>query len=120
MSVDLETVLRFYRDGLGLTLLFEFKDHNGFDGVVLGRRDAPYHLEFTKKRSHQAGPARSHDNLLVFYLPDPAAWLTAVQRMREAGFAPVSPFNPYWEWAGVTFEDPDSYRVVSHNANCGV
>ncbi len=120
MSDDFKAVLQFYRDGLGLTLLFEFKDHNGFDGVVLGRHDAPYHLEFTKKHNQHARLPPSDDNLLVFYLPDPAVWLTAVQRMRDAGFAPVLSFNPYWEWEGVTFEDPDGYRIVLHNATCDV
>ena len=34
------------------------------------------------------------DNLLVFYLPDLAAWQAAVQRMAAAGFAPVLAYNP--------------------------
>ena len=46
---DLEAVVRFYRDGLGLDLLYEFRDHDGFDGVMLGREGAGYHLEFTRK-----------------------------------------------------------------------
>lgn len=33
---DLEALLRFYRDGLGLTVLGSFADHAGFDGVMLG------------------------------------------------------------------------------------
>jgi hypothetical protein len=28
----------------------------------------------------------------------------------------VRSYNPYWEEAGVTFEDPDGYRVVLQNA----
>ena len=32
--------------------------------------------------------------------------------MRETGFQPVAAFNPYWDRDGVTFEDPDGYRVV--------
>jgi hypothetical protein len=32
--------------------------------------------------------------------------------MRVAGYAPVAAFNPYWDRAGLTFEDPDGYRVV--------
>ena len=43
---DLEAVVRFYRDGLGLDVLSEFNDHEGFDGVMLGRKGAGYHLEF--------------------------------------------------------------------------
>jgi gamma-glutamylputrescine oxidase len=36
----------------------------------------------------------------------------AVGRMVAAGYAPVMSFNPYWDRNGVTFEDPDGYRVV--------
>jgi catechol 2,3-dioxygenase-like lactoylglutathione lyase family enzyme len=37
---DLAAVVRFYHDGLGLDVLFEFQDHDGFDGVMLGRKGA--------------------------------------------------------------------------------
>jgi catechol 2,3-dioxygenase-like lactoylglutathione lyase family enzyme len=113
---DLDALLRFYRDGLGFAVLDRFIDHDGFDGVMLGHAGAPYHLEFTRKRGHRAGRAASQDNLLVFYLPDAALWRAAVERMRVAGFAPVPSFNPYWDRDGVTFEDPDGYRVVLQNA----
>jgi hypothetical protein len=52
----------------------------------------------------------------VFYLPEPQAWQNAVERMRAAGFAPVLAFNPYWDRNGLTFEDPDGYRVVLQQA----
>jgi hypothetical protein len=35
--------------------------------------------------------------------------------MLGAGFVPVSAVNPYWDRDGVTFEDPDGYRVVLQN-----
>jgi catechol 2,3-dioxygenase-like lactoylglutathione lyase family enzyme len=113
---DIEALLPFYRDGLGLSVLFRFSDHDGFDGVMLGGPGAPYHFEFTTARGHNAGPAPSQDHLLVFYLPDEAEWRAAVDRMRAAGFAPVPAFNPYWDRQGTTFEDPDGYRVVLQNA----
>ena len=115
-SDDLDRLLPFYRDGLGMKVLYRFQDHAGFDGIMLGQEGAPYHLEFTRKRGHAAGRAPSEDNLLVFYLPDRDAWSAAVQRMRGAGFAPVRSFNPYWDRQGLTFEDPDGYRVVLQNA----
>ncbi len=113
---DLEAVLRFYRDGLGLDLLCRFAAHDGFDGIMLGREGWPYHLEFTRSHAHSAGRAPTKDNLLVFYLPDTDVWRAAVRRMESAGFAAVPAFNPYWERQGVTFEDPDGYRVVLQNA----
>lgn len=118
-SDDLDSLLPFYRDGLGLSVLARFKDHDGFDGLMLGRPGAPYHFEFTRAHGHVAGRAPTQDHLAVFYLPDPAAWRDAVERMRGAGFDPVAPFNPYWAAHGATFEDPDGYRVVLQNAAWG-
>ena len=67
-------------------------------------------------RGHIAGRAPTADNLLVFYFPDAEDWKAAVRSMREAGFEPVAAFNPYWDREGVTFEDPDGYRVVFQQA----
>lgn len=88
-------VIRFYRDGLGFEVLGSFEDHDGFDGVMLGRRGLAFHLEFTRKRGHEAGRAPTEDNLLVFYLPDVAGWQRAVEQMKGQGYAPVKSFNPY-------------------------
>jgi len=113
---DISALINFYREGLGFELLFEFKDHDGFDGVMLGHKSAPYHLEFTRKQGHSAGRAPTADNLLVFYLPDRAEWSGAVARLQDAGYQPVAGFNPYWDKNGKTFEDPDGYRIVLQNA----
>ena len=93
-------------------MLFRFENHDGFDGVMLGRKGCPYHFEFTHAKGHRAGRAPTQDNLLVFYVTDEAKWRLAVERMRHAGFPPVTSFNPYWDRQGRTFEDPDGYRVV--------
>nr|QQZ51440.1 hypothetical protein JKL49_10725 [Phenylobacterium glaciei] len=52
---DIDALLPFYRDGLGLDLLYRFTDHEGFDGVMLGSEGAPYHFEFTRSQAHRAG-----------------------------------------------------------------
>ena len=111
-SDDLDALLPFYVDGLGLEVLFRFNGHDGFDGVIVGRPGWPYHLEFTRARGHVAGRAPTADNLLVFYYQDRQEWNLAVGRMVGAGFDPVTSFNPYWDRSGQTFEDPDGYRVV--------
>ncbi|WP_188908143.1 VOC family protein [Aureimonas endophytica] len=108
----LTALIRFYCDGLGLSILFQFEDHEGFDGVMLGSPRAPYHFEFTRAHGHVAGRAPTRENLLVFYLPDPTVWRAAVERMEGAGFPAVPAFNPYWDRLGRTFEGPDGYRVV--------
>lgn len=114
---NIDDLRRFYVDGLGLTVLYEFHNHDDFDGLMVGAPLCPYHFEFTKNSRHIAGRAPTEDNLLVFYLPDEEEWKRAIERMRAAGFSPVRSFNPYWERLGKTFEDPDGYRVVFQNAS---
>ncbi|HPE47359.1 MAG TPA: VOC family protein [Hyphomonas sp.] len=109
---DIDALLPFYRDGLGFEVLFEFRGHDDFDGVMLGHPGAPFHLEFTRAHGHAAGRAPTQDNLLVFYLPEQNRLAAATARLRATGFEPVPSFNPYWDEGGVTFEDPDGYRVV--------
>lgn len=111
-SSDLIRVLAFYRDGLGFEVLGQFAGHEGFDGVMLGHRGAPYHLEFTLEHGHPAPRAPSPEHLLVLYFPEPEAWTAAVERMGRAGFGPVPAHNPYWDRGGKTFEDFEGYRVV--------
>jgi catechol 2,3-dioxygenase-like lactoylglutathione lyase family enzyme len=71
---NLEALLRFYRDGLGLVILYRFEDHDGFDGIMLGQKGWPYHLEFTRKRGQATPRAPTKENLLVFYLPSAALY----------------------------------------------
>jgi len=113
---DLDAVVAFYRDGLGLAVLSAFRDHDGFDGVMLGRAGGGYHLEFTRRPGRPAGGAPSGEHLLVFYLPDEDAWRAAVARLEGQGHRPVPAENPYWDRRGRTFADPDGYRVVLQNA----
>ena len=113
---DLEPLAEMYREGLGLEEIGRFMGHDGFDGVILGRRGLGYQLEFTKQAGHDAGRAPTKDNLLVFYHPERADWEAACARMEGAGFSTVSSWNPYWDDLGRAFEDPDGYRVVIQNA----
>ena len=117
LSADLDAAVRFYKDGLGFEVLSEFKDHDGFDAVMLGREGAAYHLAVVQKAGHQVAPAPTHDDLLVFYIPNADDWTSAVKRLKDQGYQAVKAFNPYWDKRGQTFEDPDGYRVVLQNAD---
>ena len=113
---DLVSIVSFYRDGLGLQVINQFEDHDGIDGVMLGFPGAPYHLEFTRHHGVTTGRAPTEDHLLVFYVPDRREWEAVAARMADAGHLPVPSLNPYWDRYGITFEDPDGYRVVIQNA----
>lgn len=112
----LEAVAAMYREGLGLEVLAAFADHDGFDGVILGRPGGPYHLELTHRRGHTVGRAPTQDHLLVLYIPDAAEWAVRCAKLARAGFAEVASYNPYWDRQGRTFEDLDGYRVVLQRA----
>ena len=71
---QLNKVVRFYTEGLGLKILYHFEEHEGFDGVMVGIPGEPYHFEFTQQPGHFVGCAPTQDNLIVFYLPDRQEW----------------------------------------------
>jgi hypothetical protein len=115
-SDNLATIAEMYAKGLGFAVLGEFKDHRGFDGVILGHPWQPYHIEFTSHQGHKVGKAPTKDHLLVFYIPEKADWEANCAQMISAGFREVPSYNPYWDVQGKTFEDIDGYRVVLWNA----
>jgi hypothetical protein len=105
-----------YCSALGFSVIGRFQDHQGFDGVMIGRAGMDYHFEFTQCRTDPVTPAPTHEDLLVLYLPDEGAWKSACTKLEEHGFIRVPSFNPYWEVSGQTFEDFDGYRTVLQNA----
>lgn len=111
-SDNLSQVALMYKNGFGFEILSEFKDHNGFDGVILGHSKATYHLEFTHHYATVVGRAPTQDNLLVWYVPEIVAYKKLMDNLLQAGFIKVTSYNPYWDQNGSTFEDCDGYRVV--------
>jgi uncharacterized glyoxalase superfamily protein PhnB len=105
----------FYTRAFGLDVLETFTDHEGFNGVILGRAGWPYHLELTRQSEHSITPRPTAEDLLVLYLPDRTEWDAAIERIRDTGAHPVPSRNPYWDRCGLTFEDPDGYRIVIAN-----
>jgi catechol 2,3-dioxygenase-like lactoylglutathione lyase family enzyme len=104
----LDEVVAFYRDGIGLTEIGGFRDHDGYDGVFLAVPGAAAHIELTAGGGHRA-PQPHPESLLVLYLGDEAAVRTVASRL---GVDPIEPANPYWAEHGSTFQDPDGFRVV--------
>ena len=108
---NLYRIIDFYGRILGLKVLSEFKDHENYDGVFLGIPGESWHLEFTVSNDSPVH-IPDEDDLLVFY----AESLDEFNSMKEKFVAnrvkPVRPKNPYWEKNGITFEDPDGFRIV--------
>ncbi|MEV6432698.1 VOC family protein [Nocardia sp. NPDC051463] len=109
----LAAVVQFYVEGLGLRELYRFQNHAGYDGVMLGLPGAGYHLEFTTHVDGSPGDAPSAENLLVLYFSGESQRDDVAQRLGDFGVEPVLAENPYWaEHGGLTFPDPDGWRVV--------
>jgi catechol 2,3-dioxygenase-like lactoylglutathione lyase family enzyme len=104
----LDELVAFYRDGLGLKEIGGFRDHAGYDGVFLELPGTGAHLELTSGGAHGA-PAPHPESLLVLYLGDASAVRAVAARL---AVDPVAPANPYWAGHGLTFADPDGFRVV--------
>ena len=111
----LEVISNMYKNGLQLVELSRFKDQSGFDGVILGKENSSYHLEFTSHKNSTVENNPNEDNLLVFYIQDNLEWQNVCKNMLTAGFKNVKSFNPFWDNSGKTFEDPEGYRVVLQN-----
>jgi catechol 2,3-dioxygenase-like lactoylglutathione lyase family enzyme len=105
---NLEAVVGFYRDVVGLPEVGRFVDHAGYDGVILDVPGTQTHLEFTTGGGLEAAPAHP-ENLLVLYFDDVASRDALAER---TGQEPVRPENPYWERHALTFADPDGCQLV--------
>jgi hypothetical protein len=108
-----------YCRGLDFRILGSFENHEGFDGVMLGKSGSRYHFEFTYCRTHPVTPSPTPEDLVVLYIPEEAEWKTRCASMLAAGFIQVASYNPYWDIHGRTYKDPDGYRVVLQHAEWG-
>ncbi len=114
---NLQIITKIYIEGLGFELLAEFKDHNDFDGSIIGHKNHQYHLEFTHHRGTLVGKAPTQDHLLVFYISESIEFEDACKQMVKAGFLMEPSYNKFWDESGVTFEDVDGYRIVLHHSD---
>ena len=97
-----------YCAALKLVDLAKFQNHQGFDGVMLGRPGMDY-FEFTQCLEHPVAPTPTREDLLIFYAPDRVEWQSTYDRFAESGFVCVTSLNPYWSVLGKTFEGDDGY-----------
>jgi hypothetical protein len=89
----LDEVVGFYRDGIGLTEIGGFRDHDGYDGVFLAVPGTDAHLELTSGGGHGA-PSPHPESLLVLYLGDDQAVQTVAARLGVDPIAPPTRIGP--------------------------
>lgn len=110
-TTDLKPIIRFYKDILGLEVIGQFENHDGYDGVFLGDRNAGWHLEFTTGTD---APEHSfdEDDLLVFYPGSLDEYNSVVGRLNANNIKYRAPKNPYWKHNGIMIHDPDGFGVM--------
>ncbi|MFF8373242.1 VOC family protein [Streptomyces lydicus] len=112
-SRDLAAAERFYKDGLGLTVLWRTTERvqGEHDLLMLGPTGGTWHFELTRDPDHPLEPTPTVDDLFVVYLGEPVDQ-ALIDRLTAAGGTRVPAHNPYWDEHGVTLADPDGYRLV--------
>lgn len=111
---DLEKLKTFYTQILGLEILGGFENHNGYDGIFLGKPNTDWHLEFTKS-DEIVEFNFNEDDILVFYPETILEYNDLLERIANNKISLLQSKNPYWNENGKMILDPDGYRIVISN-----
>jgi catechol 2,3-dioxygenase-like lactoylglutathione lyase family enzyme len=108
---DLEQLNSFYVKTLGMEILGSFQNHNGYDGVFIGKPNENWHLEFTKSDEIIHFNFGDED-ILVFYPSTRLEYDSILERINNSSIKIIKAKNPYWNENGKMFHDPDGYKIV--------
>jgi catechol 2,3-dioxygenase-like lactoylglutathione lyase family enzyme len=108
---DLEQIKSFYIDILGFELLGGFENHNGYDGVFIGKSNENWHLEFTKTKEVICFDFKE-DDTLVFYPESKMEFDLLINKLQSHEIEFIKAKNPYWNENGKMILDPDGYRIL--------
>ncbi len=110
-TADLAPIRRFYTQILGLNVLGTFENHDGYDGLFLGKKGLDWHLEFTctKEAVHRT---MDEDDAMVFYPENQEELNQILSRLEQASIPLEHPKNPYWISNGHLFRDPDGNAIL--------
>ena len=110
----LEQLVSFYVNIIGLDLLGEFKNHAGYDGVFIGKKDLDWHLEFTQTID-LVDHKFDEDDILVFYPETQFEYDGILTRINNKKVIMHIAKNPYWQVNGISIKDPDNHNVIISN-----
>ena len=113
---NLEQLKSFYIDVLGLELLGGFENHDGYNGVFIGKQEENWHLEFTQS-DEIANHTFDDDDLLIFYPSSKLEFEWLQEKLKNHSIQFVKSKNPYWNENGIQFLDPDGFGIVISHLN---
>lgn len=108
---DLKEMKGFYVDLLGLKVINSFKDHNHYDGLILGDKEGCWELEFTTSEE-PSNHLSSEDDLIVLYIDEEKKYNEIIRKFNELRIIEFAPRNPFWEQNGKLYKDPEGNRVL--------
>lgn len=112
---NLDQIKSFYIDVLGFELLGGFQNHNGYDGIFIGKSVENWHLEFTKSEEIVYFDFKEED-ILVFYPNSKIEYDLIMNKIESAKIEFIKAKNPFWndlEASGSKMiKDPDGYRII--------
>lgn len=108
---NLEKLIYFYTSVLEFEVIGKFEDHNGYDGVFLGKADENWHLEFTQDGNVPESKS-DDDDILVFYPETLEEFQKILANIEYHKVPTLTPKNSYWKENGICFEDCDHYKII--------
>ncbi|GEP51856.1 hypothetical protein FNO01nite_25280 [Flavobacterium noncentrifugens] len=108
---NLQLIIDFYCNIPGFEILGRFENHYNYDGVFIGKPNSDWHLEFTvsdELPKHEP----DEDDLLVFYPENENEFEQICTKFESNNIKSITSKNPYWNANGVTYIDPDGFRIV--------
>lgn len=108
---DLEKLKTFYSKILCLEILGSFENHNGYNGVFIGKSSENWHLEFTKSEEIVRFDF-NEDDILVFYPNSKMEFDFIMNNIQSTKIDFIKAKNPYWNENGKMIKDPDGYRII--------
>lgn len=108
---NLKLIEAFYTGIIGLEVLFSFQDHNGYNGLFLGKQGHDWHLEFTSSKD-KARHKFDIEDMLVFYPTEKDEYDKIVDQIEANNIEKIQSRNPYWNDNGIMILDPDGFGVV--------
>ena len=108
---NLEQIKSFYIDILGFELLGGFENHNGYDGIFIGRANENWHLEYTKSEEIVHFNFND-DDIIVFYPKNKIDFDLIMNKIQSQNIDFIKAKNPYWNENGKIILDPDGYKIV--------
>jgi hypothetical protein len=108
---DLNNLSSFYKEIFEFQILGVFNNHDGYNGVFIGKPTLDWHLEFTTSEEivqHNF----SEDDCLVFYPQTEEEYAKILHNIENNKVKTIQHKNPYWNENGITFRDPDGFYIV--------